>query len=287
MQNWLKDALIAIVSIGVAIAVTRMMRPPVEGQAPDIKALRLADGKPNLNGIWQGLGSAHWDLQDHQARTGPVLELGAIGAIPAGMSVVEGNEIPYQPWAAARRKENYANWLARDPEVKCYLPGLPRATYMPYPFQIVQGSGDVLMAYEYASASRVIKMGKSEPPPVDTWMGQSSGRWEGDTLVVDVIGFNDQTWFDRAGNFHSEALHVVERYTLKGPDVVDYQVTIEDPKVFTRPWKIRMPLYRRQDKNAQLMEFKCVEFVEELMYGHLRKRRGDEKPFAAARLTWP
>jgi hypothetical protein len=142
--------------------------------------------------------------------------LGATFAIPAGLSVVEGNDIPYQPWAAARQRENYDNWLARDPEVKCYLPGLPRATYMPYPFQILQtGNNDILMAYEYASASRVIKMGKAEPPPVDTWMGQSVGRWEGDTLVVDVTGFNDQTWFDRAGNFHSEALHVVERFTAR------------------------------------------------------------------------
>jgi len=217
-----------------------------------------------------------------------VLELGTIAAVPAGLSVVEGNEIPYQPWAAAKKKENYENWLSRDPEVKCYLPGIPRATYMPYPFQILQThNNDILMAYEYASASRVIKMGKTEPPPVDTWMGQSTGRWDGDTLVVDTIGFNDQTWFDRAGNFHSEALHVTERFTRKSPDVLDYQVTIEDPKVFTHPWKIQMPLYRRQDQNAQLMEFKCVEFVEELMYGHLRKKTGDEKPFAAARMRWP
>ncbi len=118
-------------------------------------------------------------------------------------------------------------------------------------------------------------------------MGQSTGRWDGETLVVDTIGFNDQTWFDRAGNFHSEALHVIERFTRKSPDVLDYEVTIEDPKVFTRPWKIQMPLYRRQDQNAQLMEFKCVEFVEELMYGHLRKKTGDEKPLAGARMRWP
>jgi hypothetical protein len=288
MQNWLKGASIAVVSAGLALGISQMMRQPVEGQAPDVRILRTADGKPDLNGIWQAMGAAHWDLQDHQARSGPVLELGAIAAVPAGLSVVEGNEIPYQPWAAAKKKENYENWLTRDPEVKCYLPGIPRATYMPYPFQILQtDNNDILMAYEYASASRLIKMGKTEPPPVDTWMGQSTGRWEGDTLIVDTIGFNDQTWFDRAGNFHSEALHVVERFTPKSPDVLDYQVTIEDPKVFTRPWKIQVPLYRRQDKNVQLMEFKCVEFVEELMYGHLRKTTGDEKPFAAARMRWP
>jgi hypothetical protein len=288
MPNWLKGALIALVSVAATLAVSQATREPVPEPSPNGVVPRTTDGKPNLNGIWQAVGTAHWNLQEHQARSGPVLELGAVLAIPAGLSVVERNEIPYQPWAAAKQKENFDNWLTRDPEVKCYLPGLPRATYMPYPFQIMQtGTNDILMAYEYASASRVIKMGKVEPPPVDTWMGQSAGHWEGDTLVVDVTGQNDQTWFDRAGNFHSEALHVVERFTSAGPAVLDYQVTVEDAKVFTRPWTMRMPLYRRQDAGAQLLEFKCVEFVEELMYGHLRKKTGDEQPFGAARLRWP
>ena len=288
MQNWLKGTVLVLVSVVGTLAISQMLRRPVEGRAPDVAVLRTADGKPDLNGIWQAVGSANWNLQDHQARSGPVLELGAVLAVPAGLSVVEGNEIPYQPWAAAKQKENYENWLSRDPEVKCYLPGIPRATYMPYPFQILQtANNDILMAYEYASASRVIKMGKVEPPPVDTWMGQSAGHWESDTLVVDVTGLNDQTWFDRAGNFHSEALHAVERFTPVSPDVLDYQVRIEDPKVFTRPWNIRMPLYRRKDGGAQLLEFKCVEFVEELMYGDLRKKTGEAKPFRAARLRWP
>ena len=288
MHNWMRGAAIAIVASAVtAIVVSQMNRNPVAGQTPDTKLSRAVDGKPNLNGIWQALGTAHWDLQDHLARSGPVLELGAVGAVPAGQGVVEGNEIPYQPWAAARKKENFDNWVTRDPEVKCYMPGVPRANYMPFPFQIVQTAGNIVMAYQYASASRIIKIGKVDPAPVDTWMGQSSGSWEGDTLVVDVTSFNDQTWFDRAGNFHSEALHVVERYTPVSPDVLDYQVTIEDPKVFTRPWKIRLPLYRRQDANVQLLEFKCVEFVEEMMYGSLRKKTGLEKPFSAARLRWP
>ena len=288
MRNWLKGALIAVVSAGLALGISRMTRQPVKGLASNVTMPRTADGKPDLNGIWQAVGSAHWDLQDHPARSGPVLELGAIAGIPAGLGVVEGNEIPYQPWAAARKKENYESWLTRDPEVRCYLPGIPRATYMPYPFQILQThNNEILMAYEYASASRVVKMRKTEPPPVDTWMGQSTGRWEGDSLVVDTIGFNDQTWFDRSGNFHSESLHVVERFTFVNPDILDYQATIEDPKVFTRPWKIQLPLYRRQDKNVQLLEFKCVEFVEELMYGQLRKKTGGEKPFAPARLRWP
>ena len=277
MQNWQQGAVIALVSAGVTLGISQAVR---DRPAPDTP--------PDLNGIWQAIGTAHWNLEDHQARSGPVLELGATFAVPAGLSVVEGGAIPYQPWAAEKRRENYDNWLTRDPEVTCYLPGLPRATYMPYPFQIVQtGTNDILMAYEYASASRVITMGTAEPPPVDTWMGQSVGRWEGRTLVVDVTGFNGQTWLDRAGNFHSEALHVVERFTPVHADLLDYHVTIEDPKVFTRPWTLRMPLYRRRDANAQLVEFKCVEFVEEMMYGHLRKPTGTEPPFGAARLRWP
>ena len=192
--------------------------------------------------------------------------------MPAGLGVVEGDDIPYQPWAAAKKKENAANWLKLDPEIKCYMPGVPRATYMPYPFQIVQTPSHILMAYEFASASRTIYMNSKDESPADTWMGWSRGRWEGDTLVVDVNAFNGQTWFDRAGNFHSDALHVVERYTPISRDVLQYDVTIEDPKVFTRPWKMSMPLYRRVEKHAQLLEYKCVEFVEELMYGHLRKK---------------
>ena len=273
MPNWLKGVLIALVSIAATLAVSQMLRSPVEGRAPDVTVPRTAGGKPDLNGVWQAVGSANWSLLDHQARSGPVLELGAVGAVPAGLSVVEGNEIPYQPWAAAKQKENYENWLGRDPEVKCYLPGIPRATYMPYPFQILQtADNDILMAYEYASASRVIKMGKAEPPPVDTWMGQSAGHWDGDTLVVDVTGLNGNAWLDRAGNYTTDSTHVVERFRLTDADHIDYEATITDPKLFTRPWKINLVLYKHLEKNFQLLEFKCVEFAEEMLYGHLRKR---------------
>jgi hypothetical protein len=203
---------------------------------------------------------------------GPFYQLGAVGAIPAGQGIVEGNEIPYQPWAAERKKQNRAKWWELDPEVKCYMPGIPRATYMPFPFQIIQSPRNIVFAYEYATSNRVVHMDSKEESQVDSWMGWSNGHFEGDTLVVDVTGQNDQTWFDRAGNFHSEALHVVERYTFRNPDVIDYEANIEDPKVFTRPWKISLPLYRRLDKNARLLEFKCVEFTEELLYGNLRKK---------------
>jgi len=239
---------------------------------PAYRAPRTADGKPDLNGIWQAMNAAHWDLQGHPAHAGPIPAMGAFGGIPGGLGVVEGGDIPYQPWALARKKENADKWLELDPAVKCYLPGVPRATYMPFPFQIVQSADHVLIAYEFAQASRTVHINGKDESPLDTWMGWSNGRWEGETLVVDVRGFNDQTWFDAAGNFHSEALHVVERYTRIGPDHLMYDATIEDPKVFTRPWKIRMPLYRRIEEHAQLLEFKCVEFAEELMYGHLKKQ---------------
>ena len=247
---------------------------PLAGQAPAYKAPRTADGKPNLNGIWQAINTANWDLQGHAARAGLVVEMGAAGAEPGGLGVVEGNEIPYRPEAAAKKKENFANRLTLDPEIKCYMPGVPRATYMPLPFQIVQTPKVILMAYEFAGATRTIYMDNPGDSPVDSWMGWSKGHWEGDTLVVDVTGFNDQSWFDRAGDFHSDALHVVERYTPISANALNYEATIEDAKVFTRPWKISMPLYRHLEKNAQLMEFKCVEFVEELLYGKYRKQPG-------------
>lgn len=241
---------------------------------------------PNLNGVWQVLNTANYDIEAHpakaamQLRPGPVspvpakevVALGAVGAVPAGLGVVEGGRIPYKPEALKRKQENQANWLKRDPEIKCYLPGIPRATYMPYPFQIFQSEKSLLFVYEYAGATRNVFFKDPGPPPTDSWMGQSVGRWEGDTLVVEVTNQNDQTWFDRSGNFHSDKLRVVERYKLAGPDLIHYEATIDDPEIFTKPWKMSMNLYRRVGADAQLMQFKCVEFVEELMFGHLRKK---------------
>jgi len=267
----------------VVAAVLAAAAMPVAGQ---YRAPRTDGGKPDLNGIWQTLNEANYDLEGHNARpamavrpgpygpvpAAPVLALGAVGAVPPSLGVVEGGEIPYKPEALKQKKENQDNWLTRDPEIKCYLPGVPRATYMPQPFRIFQNSSQIFIAYKYAGAVRNIFLKDPGPAPVDSWMGQSVGHWDGDTLVVDVTGFNDQTWFDRAGNFHSDALHVVERYTRTSPDVISYEATIEDPNVFTRPWKIGMPLYRRQEKNAMILDFKCAEFVEELMYGQWRKK---------------
>jgi hypothetical protein len=228
-------------------------------------------GKPNLNGIWQALNTAHWNLEGHSAEAlEEFWQLGAIAAIPAGQSVVDGGTIPYLPEALAKRDENRAGWPASDPEAKCYMPGIPRATYMPYPFQIVQGDGDVILfSYTYANANRPVFMNDHQIAPVDTWMGRSNGSWDGDTLVIEVNSNIDQTWLDRAGNHHSYAMLVTERYTLIDEHVMQYEATIEDPLTFSRPWTIRMPLYRDISENARLLEFNCVEFSEELLYGDL------------------
>jgi hypothetical protein len=257
------------VSILAAISLAFI---PAEAQIPAYKAPRTADGNPDLNGIWQVMNTANWDIEGHAAGPGPLFQLGAAGAIPPGLGVVEGDGLPYLPAAAAKKKENFANRLTLDPEIKCYLPGVPRATYLPYPFQIVQSQKYILISYEFAGAVRTINMENHKKAPIDSWMGWSNGNWEGETLVVDVTGLNDQTWFDRAGNFHSDGLHVVERYTPRSADTLHYEATIEDPKVFSRPWKMSMILYRHVEPNAGLLEFKCVEFVEELLYGPLRKK---------------
>ena len=256
-----------IVAAGLLLAVAT-----VTSQTSTYKAPRAPDGKPNFNGIWQALTTAYWDIEAHAAAPGPVLELGASGAVPGGLGIVEGGTIPYKPEALAKKKANYANRLKLDPEIKCYLPGVPRAMYMPFPFQIIQSQKHIMMVHEYAGAVRTVYMADQTEAPADSWMGWSNGHWEGEALVVDTRGFNDLSWFDRAGNFHSDALHVIERFTARSPDTLMYEATIEDPNVFTRPWKISLPLYRRVEPNAQLMEFRCVEFVEELMYGHLRKK---------------
>jgi hypothetical protein len=234
------------------IAAAVVMVAPVTAAGQTTGSLpRTADGKPDLTGVWQAVTTANWNLQAHPADKD----------VPAGLGVVEGDEIPYQPWAAAKREENFKNRATADSEAKCYLPGVPRINYMPYPFQILQTSQQISILYEYAHAVRRIYMDSPHPEgPIEWYMGDSRARWEGDTLVVDVVHFTDQTWFDRAGNFHSEALHVVERYTPVTPHHISYEVTIEDPKVFTRPWKMSMPLYRRMEKNIRILEYECYTF---------------------------
>jgi hypothetical protein len=256
---------------GATTAPARGATTPARGTVTR-PAARIGS-RPNMNGIWQAISTAHWNLEDHPAAATAFWQLGAIGAIPAGQSVIVDNNgmIPYTPAGAKKRDENRAGWPKSDPEANCYLPGLPRATYMPFPFQIIQGQRDILFVYEYANSRRLVHMNNHVEPPVDSWMGWSNGRWDGDTLVIEATGFNDQTWFDRAGNHHSDALKITERYALQGEDRLQYEARIEDPKTFTQPWTIRLPIYRRLEPGVSLLEFNCVEFSEELLYGHLKK----------------
>jgi hypothetical protein len=212
---------------------------------------RTEDGKPNLNGIWQVMNTANVDLEAHSAQEGE----------PAGIGVVEGGSIPYLPAALAKKKENYAKRKTADPLSKCYLPGVPRATYVPMPFEINQTPKYVVIAYEFAHARRIIYTdGSPHVEALEFWMGDSRGRWEGDTLVVSTNNLTDKTWFDQAGNHHSEALHVEERFTPVSADLINYEATMEDSKTFSRPWKISMPIYKRQEKGLQLLEYDCVAF---------------------------
>ena len=245
--------------------------PAAARPAPTVSQPARIAGHPNINGIYQAMTNAYWNVEDHPAQATEFWQLGAIGAIPPGMSIVEGGTIPYKPAALKQRDENRKGWPKNDPEAKCYMPGIPRANYMPYPFQIVQGDKDILFVYEYASANRLVHMLKHTEAAVDSWMGWANGTWQGDTLVVENTGFNDGTWFDRAGNFYSDQLKVTERFTSAGQNL-NYEATIEDPETFTRSWKISLPLYKHLEKNFQLLEYKCVEFSEELLYGDLKKK---------------
>lgn len=278
MSNQLKGITLSATVATIAVFMLLNITWP-SAQGENYRAPRLpGTDHPDLSGIWQALGTAHWDVEDHIAQPQAILEMGAIGAVPAGHGVVDG-AIPYQAWAAAKKRENFQqrmivdpwNREIGDPEVKCFLPGVPRATYLPFPFQIVQSDNEITIAYEFSSSTRLIHMTDHQQPAIDSWMGWSNGRWEGDSLVVDINGFNGRTWFDRAGNFHSEALHVVERYTPTTPYHLSYEVTLSDPNVFERPWTMSMPLYRRMDKNVQIMDFRCLEFVEPLLLGSLSK----------------
>lgn len=270
-------SLIGIVQPAFVHAQQRGAAPQSRGaaqpaQVSAYRAPRTSTGRPDLNGIWQALDGPNWNLEAHAADFGTVPQLGAINAVPPGVGVVENGSIPYKTEALATRAENYKNRTGLDPEARCYLPGVPRAMYMPQPFQIIQSAEHIMMVFQYAGAVRTIYMQDHKPAPAPSWMGWSNGHWEGETLVIETTAFDDRTWFDRAGNFHSDELKVTERISARSADTLNYEATIEDPKVFTRAWKISLPLYRRVEKNAQIMEFRCVEFAEELLYGHLRKQ---------------
>jgi hypothetical protein len=288
MQSRLRSVMIAV---GTAIVVNVLWltagsmsgqtpAPPAGAQA--YRAPRAPDGHPDLNGIWQAFTTANWDILSHPAEPGLRPDImGAYGSQPGGLGIVEGDELPYRPEALAQKKKNFDSRMNPkvtndphrfdfgDPEIQCYRPGVPRANYMPHPFQIFQNADQIQIVYEFKGALRTVYMNPHREAPEDSWMGWANGRWEGETLVIENTDFNDHTWFDRAGNYHSDQLKVVERYTPIDATHLQYEATIDDPKIFTRQWKMSFPLYRRIEPNVQLVEFNCVPFVEELMYGPL------------------
>ena len=256
----------ALMSAAHAQQATQQAKGPATPARPATIA-----GHPNLNGVWQALNTANWNLEAHSAQAlDDFWGLGAIAAIPAGKSVIKGDgKIPYLPAALAQRNKNRDTWPASDPEARCFMLGVPRVTYHTMPFQISQGTGDLLMVYPFDATNRIIHMTDHGEPPVDTWMGKSDGTWDGNTLVVVTTGQNEKSQLDRAGNFHSNQLKVTERFTLLDSTHIRYEATLEDPKTFSRPWTIEMPLYRLIDDNEQILEHKCVPFADKLLYSDL------------------
>jgi hypothetical protein len=287
----------AMMAFGIMACSPSNNQPASTNGAPSAQAQsssagtipRTPDGKPDLNGIWQVLTTANNNLEPAPPKSAfamvpgdfvpvpapEVVAFGAVGAVPASQGVITTNNgyIPYKPEALAQRDANRENWLERDPEIKCFMPGVPRATYLPHPFQIFQSNSAFFIAYSFAGAVRNVYLEDPGEAPIDSWMGQSYGRWEGDTFVVDVTGLIDQTWYDRAGNYRSWESTVTERYTMIDENVIEYTATITDPQLYTEPWTISMPLYRRLEQDFELPQFKCVEFVEELLFGRFRKGR--------------
>ncbi len=195
----------------------------------------------DLRGVWMAENNADASLERSHVIVDPA-----------------DGKIPYRPEALAVQKQNFASRATLDPQTKCFQPGVPRAAYVPSPFQIFQNDRAVYMVYQDVHAYRIIYLtGSPHNEGLGFAMGDSRGHWEGDTLVADVASFSDTTWLDAAGDYHSDELHVVERYARTSPDTLMYEATIEDPKVFTRPWKIRMPL--RLQKGTQILEDECEE----------------------------
>ena len=263
----MKRSTLMLLAVGLVVAASAGAQQ--RSRAGDLP--RLANGKPNLSGVWQAYTTANWNVLTHGASAGPP-EYGALLATPPGYGIVDGDEIPYLPAAAEQQRRNYENRFKDDPELKCFLPGVPRANYMPYPLQIFHSDNHLLIAYQFAGAARIVNLGAPQPSAIDSWMGVSNARWDGDTLVVEVTGFNGMAWLDRAGNHASAALKVIERYTPTGTDTIDYSATLEDPQTFSRAWTMRFRLVRNPNPQQQLMEFKCVPFTEQLLYGEFYKR---------------
>jgi hypothetical protein len=237
------------VTLSLAIATAALI-PAAHAQSIP----RMPDGKPDFSGIWQSGGVSLYGDPATQPRP-------AANAAPAPRP----QAAPYQEWALPKIKEYTDDLGKADPIARCFLPGVPRITTMPMPFEIMQKSDRVAILYEAFHAFRIIPInGAKHPDDVDpSFMGDSAARWDGDTLVVDVTGFNDKTWLDGRGHFHSDQLHVVERYRLTPDNTIALEVTMEDPKVLTKPWVVNYTL-RHPPRADRVMEYECLENNQDL-----------------------
>lgn len=290
MRQWYSRIVRGVV-IGISLAGLVACQSGMEDESAMSSGVPRLSGTevPDIHGVWQAFSEIEYNLEGQAAQpalvlhegvpnggpvpNAPVLALGALGGVPGSLGAVVGGTIPYKAEALTQRDDNRAHALTRDPAVKCLMPGVPRSTYMGHPFQITQSTDKIMVAYGFSNAGRTIHLDEVDTPGIDSWMGHSVGRWEDDTLVVEVNELIGDTWFDRSGNFHSGGMTVTERYTPITPYHIDYEATITDPDVFTEPWTIKLPLYKRMEEHPQVLEYRCVEMVEELIYGHLRKEQ--------------
>lgn len=249
MPSLLNAARMALLTTLLALPAAFAATPGGIAPTP-AKIPRLANGRPDFSGIWQTLTAADYDLEPHSGRKDA----------PPAAGVVEGGRLPYLPTALATRKRNFEQRATQDPAQKCWALGVPRQVYYPEPFQLLQRERDLTLIPQRGYQIRTIHTNGTLHPAAggnEYWLGDSRGKWEGDTLVVDVTDFNDETWLDRSGNFHSTDLHVVERWSFIDANTIGYQATVEDPQVFSRPWKLSVLLYRLRDPNVQLIENYC------------------------------
>lgn len=261
-RNSLASVLLAVALAGVgagAAAPAAAARHPAGADANAIP--RAADGHPDFSGIWQTLSEADYDLEPHAGRR---------DAPPSAGVIAEGT-IPYLPAALEHRKKNFDSRATEDPQRRCFVLGVPRGVYYPAPFQIFQRAEDLTLIHQFGNQVRVIhKDGSLHPQELhkELWLGDNRAHWEGDTLVNDVTDVNDETWLDRAGNYHSEQLHVVERWQFVDKDTIRYRATLEDPKVYSRPWSIEVLLNRRRDPGFRLIEDYCYTLEYADHYPH-------------------
>jgi hypothetical protein len=252
----------AIIAITTLLFTSRALRGSGADDTRDRNYVpaKLSDGTPDLRGIWQARTTAYLNVEGHPTQDG----------VPAAKSVIvdpADGKIPYLPGALSQRDLNRKDLKNADPASNCFQAGVPRAVYLPTPFQIVQGVGNLAIAYTDDHAFQIVLPSTiPHDDGIDFFMGDSRGHWEGNTLVVDVTDLGDQTWLDASGNFHSDQLHVVERYTLIGPGTMSYEATLEDPAVYSRPWTIRFLLYRDKQPGARIIEDECLEGADGLWH---------------------